>query len=88
MDIYWGIYPFGGAFMETAKIFENGRSQAVRLPKQFRFNDSDVYIKKIDDVVMLIPKDKVWKTFRESFNKFSDDLTFEKDSGLPQERDA
>lgn len=32
--------------MNTAKIFENGRSQAVRLPKEYRFKDSDVYIKK------------------------------------------
>ena len=52
--------------MDTAKISENGRSQAVRLPKEYRFNDNDVFIKKIDDIVMLIPRDKVWKTFRNS----------------------
>ncbi|MCK5736095.1 MAG: AbrB/MazE/SpoVT family DNA-binding domain-containing protein [Spirochaetaceae bacterium] len=65
--------------MDTAKVFVNGRSQAVRLPKEYRFDDSDVFIKKIDDVVMLIPRDKVWKTFRNSFNKFSDDLQLERD---------
>ena len=59
--------------MDTAKVFVNGRSQAVRLPKEYRFDEDDVFIKKIDDVVMLIPRDKVWKTFRNSFNKFSDD---------------
>lgn len=32
--------------MKTAKIFKNGQSQAVRLPKEFRFNDSEVFIKK------------------------------------------
>ncbi|MDY6854787.1 MAG: PIN domain-containing protein [Thermodesulfobacteriota bacterium] len=32
--------------MQTAKIFINGRSQAVRLPKDFRFSDKDVFIKK------------------------------------------
>ena len=73
--------------MDTAKIFVNGRSQAVRLPKEYRFSEDDVFIKKIDDVVMLIPKDKVWKTFRNSFNKFSDDLLLERDNELPQERD-
>lgn len=72
--------------MNTAKIFVNGRSQAVRLPKEYRFEGSDVFIKKIDDVVMLIPRDKVWKTFRNSFSKFSDDLFLERDDELPQER--
>ena len=72
--------------MNTAKIFVNGRSQAVRLPKEYRFEGSDVFIKKIDDVVMLIPRDKVWKTFRNSFSKFSDDLFLEREDELPQER--
>lgn len=73
--------------MDTAKVFVNGRSQAVRLPKEYRFDEDDVFIKKIDDVVMLIPRDKVWKTFRNSFNKFSDDLLLERDNELPQEKD-
>ena len=34
--------------MDTAKIFVNGRSQAVRLPKEYRFDESDVFIKKIN----------------------------------------
>ena len=72
--------------MDTAKIFLNGRSQAVRLPKEYRFDESDVFIKKIDDVVMLIPKNKVWKTFRNSFSKFSDDLLLTRESEIPQER--
>ena len=49
--------------MDTAKIFENGRSQAVRLPKKYRFESDNVYIKKIDDIVMLIPKDKLSEVF-------------------------
>ena len=74
--------------MDTAKIFENGRSQAVRLPKEYRFEDNDVYIKKVDDVVMLIPRNKVWKTFRNSFNKFTSDLDLTRDeSDVPQERE-
>jgi antitoxin VapB len=43
--------------METAKLFVNGRSQAVRLPKAFRFDGNEVYIKKISGGVLLIPKD-------------------------------
>ena len=73
--------------MDTAKIFVNGRSQAVRLPQKYRFDESDVFIKKIDDVVMLIPRKKVWKTFRNSFGKFSDDLHLKRENEVPQERD-
>ena len=36
--------------MDTAKVFVNGRSQAVRLPKEYRFDESDVFIKKINDI--------------------------------------
>jgi antitoxin VapB len=86
--IYTLIYTKSEANMDTAKIFENGRSQAVRLPKEYRFDDSDVFIKKIDDVVMLIPRDKLWKTFRLSFTKFTSDLDLSRDgSDKPQDRD-
>ena len=40
--------------MQTAKIFTNGRSQAVRLPKDFRFSGNDVFIKKIGMLNLLI----------------------------------
>jgi len=63
--------------LATAKIFQNGQSQAVRLPKEFRFKDSkEVFIKKTNGVVMLIPKsDKtVWDTMFESLHDFSDDF--------------
>ena len=61
----------------TAKLFQNGQSQAVRLPKEFRFeNLKEVFIKKIDDMVVLIPKsDKtVWNTMFENLDHFSDDF--------------
>ena len=60
--------------MEVAKIFETGSSQAVRLPKQFRFSDSEVLIQRLGDAVMLVPKDAAWKTFLEGLNSFSDDF--------------
>ena len=47
--------------INIAKIFENVRSQAVRLPKEYRFNDSEIFVKKINDIVLLIPKDSAWK---------------------------
>ena len=42
--------------METAKIFNNGGSQAVRLPKEYRFEDKEVLVNKIGNIVLLIPK--------------------------------
>lgn len=41
--------------MQTARIFNNGNSQAVRLPKEFRFDEEEVVIKKIGDMVVLLP---------------------------------
>ena len=41
--------------MQTASIFNNGNSQAVRLPKEFRFDEDEVIIKKIGDMVILLP---------------------------------
>ncbi len=60
--------------METAKIFMTGRSQAIRLPKKYRFEGSEVYIKKIGDVVMLIPYHAPWEILKESLDMFSDDF--------------
>jgi antitoxin VapB len=42
----------------TAKIFTHGRSQAVRLPKEFRFEGSQVRVSKIGDRVILEPLDR------------------------------
>lgn len=42
--------------MDTAKLFQNGKSQAIRLPKNYRFRGSKVYIKKMGNAVILIPE--------------------------------
>ncbi len=73
--------------MDIAKIFENGRSQAVRLPKEYRFDDSEVFIKKIDDIVLLIPKNSLWKTFELSLQNFSEDFLSDRKQPEMQKRD-
>ena len=60
--------------MMTAKIFENGRSQAVRLPKECRFEEDEVMVKKIGKIVMLMPKSDDWSTFEKAIDMFSDDF--------------
>ncbi len=63
--------------MTTAKLFQNGQSQAVRLPKEFRFDNlKEVFIKKLNGMVVLIPKsDKsVWGKMYDNLDEFSDDF--------------
>lgn len=60
--------------MKTAKIFQNGQSQAVRLPKEFRFDDNEVFIKKTGNVVQLIPRCDSWNSLFSSLKKFSSDF--------------
>lgn len=64
--------------MKTAKIFQNGQSQAVRLPKEFRFEDSEVFIKKSGNVVQLIPRSDSWTSLFGSLKKFSRDFMSER----------
>jgi antitoxin VapB len=60
--------------MKTAKLFQNGQSQAVRLPKEFRFDDSEVFIKKTGNIVQLIPRSNSWNSLFGSLKKFSSDF--------------
>lgn len=59
--------------MTIAKVFANGRSQAVRIPKEYHISEDEVYIQKIGDALMLVPKTKAVKLFRESLEEFTDD---------------
>jgi len=67
--------------MKEAKLFKNGESQAVRLPKEFRMPGSSVYIRKLDSAVILIPKEKPWSLFLEGCSKFTDDFMEQRDQG-------
>jgi antitoxin VapB len=49
--------------MQTAKLFPSGKSQAVRLPKEFRFDGTEVGIGKIGEMVFLFPKDRAMDIF-------------------------
>ena len=75
--------------MQTAKLFRNGRSQAVRLPKEYALPGEEVYVKKLEGIVVLIPKTTdPWQSFANSLEKFSDDFfDFERDQGQPEVRD-
>ena len=75
--------------MQTAKLFLNGRSQAVRLPKEFQFIGEDVFIQKHGDAVILIPHEKAWEVFLEGLNGFSSDfMSAGREQGAEQEREG
>ena len=63
--------------MMTAKVFENGRSQAIRLPKECRFSSDEVMVNKIGDIVLLLPKQNKWDSFMRAIDMFSDDFMAE-----------
>ncbi len=59
--------------MTIAKVFRNGRSQAIRLPKEFRVNTDEVYLKRTPEGFLVIPRDP-WELFREGALELSEDL--------------
>lgn len=75
--------------MITAKLFENGRSQAVRLPKEYRFPGNEVAINKVGDIVILTPKENRWSGFLNSLELFSDDfMADDREQPAAQERES
>jgi len=72
---------------QIAKIFMNGRSQAVRLPKEYRFNTDEVYITKQGGNVIISEKKPTWDDFFDSKSSFGDDFLNDRNDSTPQERD-
>ena len=73
--------------MRTARIFINGRSQAVRLPKEFRFSGDEVYVNKVQGIVMLIPKDDPWRPLIDSLEHFTEDFMEAREEPALQKRE-
>ncbi len=76
---------------KTAKVFMNGRSQAVRLPAEFRFDCQEVFIEKQGDQVILRPKPQdLGKSLMEFFAKtepFPDDFLVDRQDLPLQDRE-
>jgi antitoxin VapB len=71
---------------QTAKLFNNGRSQAVRLPAEFRFEGTEVYIRKEGEQVILSPRPASWDDFFDSSLQATEDFMAERLDLPPQER--
>ena len=73
----------------TAKVFHTGRSQAVRLPKEFRFSSSEVYIRREGNSVVLTPKPELtWEEFFLNTEPCPEFVLERDDNAEPQERDS
>lgn len=64
--------------METAKLFTTGRSQAVRLPKAFRFEGNEVQVKHFGGGVLLLPVDQPWQLLEEALLDFEPGFKLER----------
>lgn len=60
--------------MQTARLFPNGQSQAVRLPKEFRFTGERVYIQRQGSAVILLPFQAPWQPLLDSMGEFTPDF--------------
>jgi antitoxin VapB len=74
--------------MDTAKLFNNGRSQAVRLPKSYRFEGNEVLIKRVGKAVVLLPRAHAWDAFFESLEQFEPGTRIERSQPRAQQKRA
>lgn len=74
--------------MERAKLFKNGQSQAVRLPKHLRFEGVEVYARRLGNAVILLPVDDPWGPLREALSAFSEDFMAEREQPPLEEREG
>ena len=56
--------------MDTARLFLSGRSQAVRLPKEYRFEGVEVAVRHFGNGVLLLPIDNPWATLEAGLAEF------------------
>lgn len=74
--------------MKKAKLFKNGQSQAVRLPKEYRLRGDHVFIKKHGNNLILIPAESSWDSLIASLEKFSDDFMSDRKQPDIQKRES
>lgn len=72
--------------MDTARLFQSGRSQAVRLPKLYRFNGKEVIVRHFGNGVLLLPMDHSWDMIEASFAEFEPDFVLDRAEPLHQVR--
>ncbi len=74
--------------MDTARLFQSGRSQAVRLPKEYRFTGTEVVVKHFGNGVLLLPVDDPWKTLEAGLAAFEPGFVLTREQPPAQQRAA
>lgn len=74
--------------MDTARLFQSGRSQAVRLPKEYRFAGTEVVVKHFGNGVLLLPVDNPWQTLQAGLDAFEPGFTLAREQPEEQQRAA
>lgn len=73
--------------MDIARIFQSGRSQAVRLPKEYRFEGTEVAVKHFGNGVLLLPVNDPWQTMEDGLATFEAGFVLSREQPAAQERD-
>ena len=73
--------------MDTARIFQSGRSQAIRLPKEYRFTGTEVAVKHFANGVLLLPVDAPWQMLEAGLAAFEPGFVLTRDQPDEQIRD-
>ena len=74
--------------MDTARLFQSGRSQAVRLPKEYRFAGTEVVVKHFGNGVLLLPADNPCQTLQAGLDAFEPGFTLAREQPEEQQRAA
>ncbi|MBK7000137.1 MAG: AbrB/MazE/SpoVT family DNA-binding domain-containing protein [Rhodoferax sp.] len=74
--------------MDTARLFQSGRSQAVRLPKEYRFSGTEVVVKHFGNGVLLLPLDDPWQTLAAGLAAFDPGFELTRQQPDDQVREA
>ena len=73
--------------MDRAKLFQTGRSQAVRLPKKYRLDGKEVAIKHLGSAVLLMPLDDPWRLMAEALDEFEPGFSISREQPPQQNRE-
>jgi antitoxin VapB len=82
-----GNHQLGGTAMDTARIFQSGRSQAVRLPKEYRFEGDEVVVRHFGNGVLLLPLNEPWAMLDAALDAFEPGFQISRDQPDQQLRE-
>jgi len=72
--------------MKTVKLLREGRSQGIRLPREFRFEGDHVFLKRVANGVLILPSERSWDVLIDSLERFSGDFMAEREQPAQQHR--